>query len=134
MDPWLEEKETSSWKLCAQHSLPLRCFCKKCNISVCGECVAVGKHAGHKPVVPIADICEALERSSRRKIEKLESVDLPRLEMCLSTVENVSVQLSSRADKCRSQICAAGKRAIATIQAIVEQKLMEVYDIETLRL
>ena len=44
--------------VCVKHKSPLEYFCKRCNVAVCGGCVAIGAHQGHRPVVLIDEGCE----------------------------------------------------------------------------
>ena len=65
--------EPSSVPVCVKHNSPLEYFCKKCNVAVCGGCVATELHA-----------------KVQAKAHRLKTVALPRAEVAISYVDQVS--------------------------------------------
>ena len=119
--------------LCQDHNSPLKYFCSTCDVPVCGDCTAVGRHNGHRPIVPMKDVVAKLAKKVLAKTDRLERVVLPRVEQAIAKVDEVSTDLTGRAKEVRAEVEAAGERAVDTIRASVEQKLQDIDDIEQVR-
>ena len=126
--------EPSSVLVCVKHNSPLEYFCKKCNVAVCGGCVAIGAHQGHRPVVLMKDVNAELHAKVQAKAHRLKTVALPRAEMAMSNVDQVSLELTDGAKKLRGKVRAATERTVNTILACEQQNLQEIDDIEVVRL
>ena len=127
-----DAEESSS--LCKEHDSPLKYFCKQCNVVVCGDCIAIGAHQGHRPVVLMKDVNAELHAKVQAKAQRLKTVALPRAEAAIFNVDQVTVELSKGAKKLRGEVRAAAERAVNTIRASEQQKLQEIDDIEVVRL
>ena len=119
--------------LCQDHNSPLKYFCSTCDIPVCGDCTAVGRHNGHRPIVPMKDVLAQLAKKVLAKTDRLERVVLSRVELAIAKVDRVSTDLTGRAKEVRAEVEAAGERAVDIIRASVEQKLQDIDDIELVR-
>ena len=119
--------------LCAEHHAPLKYFCTACNVAVCGDCVAFGRHSDHRPIVTMKEVTAKLKEKVVTKADHLESVVLPRVEKTITCVDQVSADLSTCADNVRADISASADRAVNTIRACEQQKLQDVDDIEQVR-
>ena len=123
-----------SASLCKEHGSPLKYFCQRCNVAVCGDCIAIGAHQGHRPVVLTKDVNAELHAKVQAKAQRLKTVALPRAESAITNVDQVTVELSKGAKKLRGEVRAAAERAVNTIRASEQQKLQEIDDIEVVRL
>ena len=119
--------------VCVKHKSPLEYFCKKCNVAVCGGCTAIGSHKGHD-VVPLEEINAKLLAKVKDKGQRLKTVALPRAEVAMSNVDQVTVELTEGAKKLQGEVRVAAERAVNTIRASEQQKLQEIEDIEVVRL
>ena len=126
--------EPSFVPMCVKHKSPLEYFCKQCNVAVCGGCVAIGAHQGHRPVVLTKDVNAELHAKVQARAHRLKTVALPRAEAAVSNVDQVTVELTEGAKKLRGEVRAAAERAVHTIRASEQQKLQEIEDIEVARL
>ena len=122
-----------SLPLCQEHNQPLKYFCTKCDVPVCGDCATIGHHAKHRPVVTMKEVTAKLKKKVRTKADHLERDVLPRMEKTISRVDLVSAELTNRADNVRADIRASADLAVSTIRACEQQKLQEVDDIEQTR-
>ena len=126
--------ESSFVPMCVKHKSPLEYFCKRCNVAVCGGCVAIGAHQSHRPVVLMKDVNAERHAKVQAKGQRLKTVALPRTEAAMSNVDQVTVELTEGARKLRGEVRAAAERAVNTIRASEQQKLQEIEDIEVVRL
>ena len=126
--------EPSFVPMCVKHKSPFEYFCKRCNVAVCGGCVAIGAHQGHRPVVLMKDVNAERHAKVQAKGQRLKTVALPRAEAAMSNVDQVTVELTQGARKLRGEVRAAAERAVNTIRASEQQKLQEIDDIEVVRL
>ena len=118
--------------VCVKHKSPLEYFCKKCNVAVCGGCTTIGSHKGHD-VVPLEEINAKLLAKVKDKSQRLKTIVLHRAEAAITSVDQVTVELTEGAKKLRGEVHAAAERAVNTIRASEQQKLQEIDDIEVVR-
>ena len=126
--------EPPAVSVCGEHNSPLEYLCKKCNVAVCGGCTAIGAHQGHRPVVLMKDVNAELHAKVQAKAHRLKTVALPHVQVAISNVDQVSLELTEGAKKLRGDVRAAADRAVDTIRASEQQKLQEIEDIEVVRL
>ena len=122
-----------STSLCEEHDEPLKYFCTMCDVPVCGDCIAIGRHRGHQPLATMKEVTVKLKKKVQTKADHLERDVLPRAEKTISRVDHVSAKLTARADNVRADIQAAADSAVSTIRACEQQQLQEVDDIEQIR-
>ena len=65
--------------------------------------------------------------------DRLKTNVLPRVEVAISKVDQVSADLTRGAKSARTQICSAAERAVNTIRACEQQQLQVVDDFEQIR-
>ena len=119
---------------CTEHKdQPLTLFCVPCDVTVCGHCIGIGKHMGHKPIVLAKDKVDEKKKEVLGKVEEVEKEFLPRALSYLKAVDDVGEKLCARAKEVQSEIELAGKKAVEAIETRVLQKLQEVEDIECAR-
>ena len=119
--------------VCERHAQSLRFFCGQCEATICGDCIVVGSHVGHQPVVLVKDMIEREKNVLSSRVDRLKDSVLPQYQKGLESVEEVSSQLMSQAEEVRAEITAAGERAVSAIYTDVQRKLQEVEDIELSR-
>ena len=119
--------------LCEEHDEPLKFYCTSCDVPVCGNCTAIGRHSDHRPIVTMKEVTDKLKKKVRTKADHLERDVLPRMEKTISRVDHMSAELTTRAENVRADIQVAADRAVNTIRACEQQKLQEVDDIEQTR-
>ena len=119
--------------LCSDHHQPMDFHCVSCGEAVCGHCTAVGKHAGHQPVVALRDVIAERKTKVFTEVEQLERELLPPLDAALESVNRTSIDLASRADQVRDKIRIAGQRLVDVVNTCVAGRLQEVEDLEQSR-
>ena len=125
-----------SVNMCKEHGSPLKYFCKRCNVAVCGDCIRLSAltKTMHRPVVLMKDVNAELHAKVQANAQRLKTVALPRAESAITNVDQVTVELAEGAKKLRGEVRAAAERAVNTIRASEQQKLQEIDDIEVVRL
>ena len=119
--------------MCAVHNSPLKYFCTLCDEAVCGDCMAIGSHHGHQPVVTMKEYEDQRRQRVEENVNKLESVVLPEVEATICAADEVSTELLQCADAVRAEVEAEGERVIDTIRACIKQRLQDVDDIKQVR-
>ena len=118
---------------CVHHGEALKFHCGTCDVAICGSCTAIGDHKKHDGVRLIKDILKERKTQVSNKVDTLEKEVVPKLERSLQAVDNVSTELTRRADEVRTDIRKAGKQAVEMVEAHVEQMVQEVDDLELSR-
>ena len=118
---------------CAHHGESLKYHCGTCDVAICGDCAVIGDHKKHDNVRLIKDILNERKTDVNAKVDTLENEVVPKLEHSIQAVDNVSMELTRRADKVRTDIRKAGKQAVDMVEAHVEQMVQEVDDLELSR-
>ena len=107
--------EKNATTMCPKHGQPLLYLCQRCDDPVCGGCVAVGPHVGHK-VVKAFDVVAEKQAKVAEGVQKLRRDAEPRLVRSLENVDDVISQLGERADCVRDKIEAATLRAMEAVK------------------
>ena len=102
-------------------------------MAICGACGLIGDHKKHDNVRLIKDILDDRKTEVNAKVDTLENDVVPKLEHSIQAVDNVSTELTRRADEVRTDIRKAGKQAVEMVEAHVEQMVQEVDDLELSR-
>ena len=118
---------------CVHHGEALKYHCGTCDEAICGACAAIGDHRKHDNVRLIKDILNKRKTHVSSKVDTLEKEVVPKLERSLQAVDNMSTELTRRADEVRTDIRKAGKQAVEMVEAHVEQMVQEVDDLELSR-
>ena len=123
----------SATPMCTHHGESLKYHCGTCDVAICGACTAIGDHKKHDNVRLIKDILDDRKIEVNAKVDTLENDVVPKLEHSIQAVDNVSTELTRRADEVRTDIRKAGKQAVDMVEAHVEQMVQEVDDLELSR-
>ena len=107
--------EKNATTMCPKHGQPLLYLCQRCDDPVCGGCVAVGPHVGHK-VVKAFDVVAEKQAKVADGVQKLRRDAEPRLVRSLENVDDVTSQLGEMADCVRDKIEAATLRAMEAVK------------------
>ena len=119
-------------RMCSVHGEPLKYLCTPCDREVCGDCVAVGRHAGHH-IALISKIMEKRNKFVEEQTGKFRDQTVPSLQRSIAEVEDVTSRLEARADEVTADIEAARERAVAAVEECFARKLQEVDDLKTAR-
>ena len=119
---------------CSVHRQPLRFFCGQCNVAVCGDCLAVGSHQGHQPLVYVRVAVAKKKEEVSPEVEKLRSEVQPRLEEAVQAVVHSSARLITNTDTAKFEINACAQRVICKIEKRRDELLQSVDDLQTVRL
>ena len=115
--------------LCSEHGVALQYFCSPCDVPVCSNCVLIGSHTGHKPVMGIKQGHHLIELRLRKKVlgraRKLHGELLQRVQKDLVKIDELANDLSSRFRQVEKDIRVAGERAIEVVRARVQGNLDE---------
>ena len=125
---------TTSVLLCEVHGEQQKFHCMSCDVPVCGHCIAIGEHAGHKPIVLIEDSVAQRKERVLTKVDELHRDSLPQVEAALVSVDKVSSDLVTRADQVRDEIRAACQRVVDAANECAAKKLQQVENIEQERM
>ena len=117
---------------CPSHGQPLLYLCQGCDVSVCGECAALGSHVGHRMVNAASVVTERQAKVSDG-VERLRGEVEPCLVRLLEKVDDVAKQLGANADEARDKIEAATLRAIEAVKLSAVRLRQEVEDEEQSR-
>ena len=118
---------------CVHHGEALKYHCGTCDMAICGACGLIGDHKKHDNVRLIKDVLKDRKTEVNAKVDTLENDVVPNLEHSIQAVDNVSKELTRRADEVRTDIRKAGKQAVEMVEAHVEQMVQEVDDLELSR-
>ena len=119
--------ETSAPATCPIHGDPLKFFCRPCGVLVCGYCIAVGDHGGHKPICIAKDVSREKIEDALNRIQPLREA-LERTERSSVALNEASDHLPVAARGVREEICASATRAIHVVEACKAQLLQRVDD------
>ena len=116
--------------MCPHHGDQMKFYCVACDVTICGDCAAIGEHKHHEPVKYVKDHVEEKMAEVDDKVDALEKEAVGKLERTIVIVDNVSTQLTKRAGEVRSEIKHAGERTKEMVDAHVGQMIQEVDDSE----
>ena len=119
---------------CPAHRQPVRFFCEQCNVAVCGDCLAVGSHQGHQPLVYVRVAVAKKRKKVSPEVEKLRSEVQPGLEGAVQAVVHSGTRLVTNTALAKSEINACAQRAICKVEKWRDELLQSADDLQTVRL
>ena len=123
----------SGHQLCPDHGHRLMYFCERCEAPVCKACTSIGDHIGHRSVPYDKPAIKRHRQKILAHVDRVREDLLPRLDLSLQSIDDVSVSLSANTQRVKGEIRAAKERAIAAAEAMEIQLLTELEDQENER-